>query len=212
MKILLVDDHQIIRAVLRKHITDAFEVELIEASDGIEAIDLLKNQSFDLIITDMHMPSISGLELMEHINYTYPAQKVLALTMVEDFDQISQMVNAGVSGYVLKEGNSPQLLEAIERVMAGDQFFSPSVQEIITRSIIEKKQRERRVKLSKQELEIMRMVFEEMTDEQVAEKLRISSGSLQAYKESIMAKTGTENLSELVKYAIRERVFEDLFN
>ena len=212
MKILLVDDHKIIRNVLGNYIREKLNAEVIEANNGVEGIIQVKKQKFDLIITDINMPQKDGIELMKEINDFDPELKVIALSMMDDSVSIKKMLKAGAYGYVLKEGNSAELIGAIKKVQNGEKYYSPSVTDVIMQSVIAGKGiGHKQADLTKRELEILKLIFEEKSNQEIADELFISQRTAETHKHNIMEKTGSKNIAGLVKYAIREKLFDDLF-
>jgi DNA-binding NarL/FixJ family response regulator len=211
MKILLVDDHKIIRDVLGRFITQNITEDLDQANNGIEAFNMIKKEKYDLVISDINMPKMDGLELMKEIHNYDPELKVIALSMMDDTVSIKKMLKAGAVGYVLKEGNTQELTKAVEEVMKGNNYFSSQVQEKIIQSVIDSKVAHKEADLSKRELEILKLIFDEQSNQEIADELFISLRTVETHKHNIMEKTGSKNMASLVKFAIREKLFDDLF-
>lgn len=211
MRILLVEDHKIVRNVLGTYIKENITPDVDEANNGVEAIIKLKAMKYDLVITDINMPRMDGIELMKEIHDYDPDMKVIALSMMDDSVSIKKMLKAGASGYVLKEGNTEDLLIAINKVMNGENYYSHSVTEVIMQSVISSRKEHKKADLTKRELEIMRMIFDEKSNQEISDSLFISLRTVETHKRNIMEKTGAKNLAGLVKFAIREKLFDDLF-
>ncbi len=211
MKILLADDHKIIRNVLSKFLEEELEAEIIQANNGIEALNLFKSESIDLILTDINMPKMDGIQLVEKIKEENQDVKIVALSMMDDSVSIKKMIKAGANAYVLKEGDSSELMLAIDKVMNGETYYSKAVTETIITSLMDKKVPHKRAELTKRELQILELIFKEKTNQEIADELFISQRTVEAHKHNIMEKTGSKNIAGLVKYAIREKLFDDLF-
>ena len=212
MKILLVDDHKIVRQVLRDFLIEKLQgIEVDEANNGIEGINQVKQACYDLIIADINMPQKDGIQMMREIHAYDPHLKVIALSMMDDQVSIKKMLQAGAVGYVLKEGNTQELLNAIQLIVNGKKYFSPTVSEVIMSSLTKSKGRSSGITLTKREKEVLKAIFEEKSNQQIADELFISSRTVETHKYNIMEKTGARNLAGLVKYAIREKLFDDLF-
>jgi DNA-binding NarL/FixJ family response regulator len=211
MKILLVDDHKIIRDVLGRFIRQNITEDLEEANNGIEAINMIKKEKYDLVISDINMPKMDGLELMKEIHNYDPELKVIALSMMDDTVSIKKMLKAGAVGYVLKEGNTQELTRAVEEVLKGNNYFSSKVQEKIIQSVIDGRKDHKSAQLSNRELEILKLIFEEKSNQEIADVLFISLRTVETHKHNIMEKTGSKNMASLVKFAIREKLFDDIF-
>jgi DNA-binding NarL/FixJ family response regulator len=211
MKILLVDDHKIIRDVLVRFIRQNITEDLEEANNGIEAINMIKKEKYDLVISDINMPKMDGLELMKEIHNYDPELKVIALSMMDDTVSIKKMLKAGAVGYVLKEGNTQELTRAVEEVLKGNNYFSSKVQEKIIQSVIDGRKDHKSAQLSNRELEILKLIFEEKSNQEIADVLFISLRTVETHKHNIMEKTGSKNMASLIKFAIREKLFDDIF-
>jgi DNA-binding NarL/FixJ family response regulator len=211
MKILLVDDHKIIRDVLGRFIRQNITEDLEEANNGIEAINMIKKEKYDLVISDINMPKMDGLELMKEIHNYDPELKVIALSMMDDTVSIKKMLKAGAVGYVLKEGNTQELTRAVEEVLKGNNYFSSKVQEKIIQSVIDGRKDHKSAQLSNRELEILKLIFEEKSNQEIADVLFISLRTVETHKHNIMEKTGSKNMASLIKFAIREKLFDDMF-
>ncbi|OJJ21627.1 hypothetical protein BKI52_14035 [marine bacterium AO1-C] len=212
MKILLVDDHKIVRQILKEFLVEKLQgIEVDEANNGVEGFNKVKQSYYDLIIADINMPQKDGIQMMRDIHAYDPNLKVVALSMMDDQVSIKKMLQAGAVGYVLKEGNTQELLNAIQIIVNGNKYFSPNVAEVIMSSLTKNKTRSSGVKLTKREKEVLQAIFEEKSNQQIADELFISPRTVETHKYNIMEKTGARNLAGLVKYAIREKLFDDLF-
>ena len=210
MRILLVDDHKILRQVLRDFLAEHFQGEVLEANNGIEALNMIKKEDLDVVITDINMPRMDGVALMKEIAAFNPDLKVIALSMMDDQVSIKKMLKAGALGYVLKEGNTEDLLKAIEAVRSGEKYYSPSVTEVIMNSISSEGHL-KKSELTKREKEVLYLLFQEKANQEIADALFISLRTVETHKHNIMEKTGAKNLAGLVKFAIRNKLFDDLF-
>ncbi len=210
MKILLVDDHKIIRQVLGEFLSENLQSEVIEANNGKEALTILTKELPDIVVTDINMPQMNGIELMKEIKKAYPDLKVVALSMMDDQVSIKKMLKAGANAYVLKEGNTEELVKAIEAVQNGQNYYSQSVTEVIMDSI-SSPGKGGTSDITKREKEILYLLFQEKSNAEIAEELFISLRTVETHKHNILEKTGAKNLAGLVKYAIRNKLFDDLF-
>ena len=211
-KILLVDDHKIVRQALKSLLVGSNGQFVIqEAKEGREALEKVRQQSFDLVITDVNMPNLHGAELTKQLLQIDPELKILALSMMDDNSNIRQMLGAGAMGYILKDCDEHELVDAIETVLKGEQYYSPKVQRVVMQSLSQKNTRSKEQTLSNREKEILYWLFKENSNKEIAEKLFISLRTVETHKRNIMEKTGARNLAGLVKYAIRHNLFTELF-
>lgn len=211
MNILLVDDHRIIRTVLGTFLRKSLKCNLKEANNGIKGLNLWKAEPFDLVIADINMPKMDGIEMTKQINELNNEAKIIALSMMDDSVSIKKMLKAGASAYVLKEGDTADLLSAIEKVMRGENFYSQAVTETIMSTLSTSPNTLAGVELTKRELQILELIFKERSNQEIADELFISLRTVETHKHNILEKTGAKNIAGLVKYAIREKLFDDLF-
>lgn len=211
-KILLVDDHKIVRKALKLFLNNTKDCFVIqEASSGKEALEKIQNQTYDLIITDINMPLMNGIELCIQILKINPHAKVLALSMMNDNVNIKKMLQAGATGYLLKDCDEQEFLMAVKTVLNGDSYYSRGVKQVVMESISLEKKPQKTSVLSKREKEILYLLFREYSNGEIADKLFISQRTVETHKRNIMEKTGSKNLAGLVKYAMKHDLYTDLF-
>ena len=214
ISILLVDDHNMVREGLKSIFENDENFHVAsEAVNGVEALNILKESQFDIILTDISMPQMDGVELTRAIRKINPEQKIIALTMMGESQHIKQMLKAGVSGYLLKNCGSSELKKAISRVMEGETYYSPEVSLIIMNDLSGKKQSGRmatEITLSERELEILHLIVKEYSNQEIADALFISPRTVDAHKRNLLDKTGSKNIAGLVLYAVENRLFDDL--
>ena len=209
-KILLVDDHALIRDAIKAYFKENTEFELAgEAKNGIQALDLMKENQYDLVLSDINMPEMDGLELMKNIKSDYPDQKVLVLTMFNDNAQIKKMIELGANGYILKNATKSELFEGITKIIDGDDYFSKEVYESLINSISKRKEKKRltfEVPLSDREKEVLVLVANEFSNQEIADKLFISIRTVETHKRNLLEKTGCKNVAGLVMYAVEKEI------
>ncbi|MBB6462714.1 response regulator transcription factor [Flammeovirga kamogawensis] len=214
IKILLVDDHSMIRFGLKSFLEDDDIVVTAEAKNGIEALELLKDIQVDVVVTDIMMPEMDGIVLTQKIMQEYPNSKVLALTMMNESQNIKRMLSAGAKGYLLKDCTQEELIKAIKMVNQGEAFYSNDVTQIIMQGLGTKpKSKKRTVKdiaLTEREIEVLHLICKEKTNAEIAEDLFITLRTVEAHKRNLLEKTGCKNVAGLVLYAIERSLFDDL--
>lgn len=214
IKILLVDDHNMIRQGLKSFLDqDKFEV-IGEAKTGKEALDFLEDHKVDVLVTDIMMPEMDGIELCSMVTKQYPDINVLALTMMNESYNIKKMLAAGAKGYILKDCTQDELRTAIETVHQGKNFYSQEVTNIImdglTPQPVPKQRLVNEIPLTKRENEILHLICKEKTNQEIADVLFISNRTVEAHKRNILDKTGCKNIAGLVLYAVERQLFDDL--
>ena len=209
IKIILVDDHQMFRDGVKSVLCDEENIDVIgEVGNGNDLFDLLKTKTPDLIITDISMPDISGIEVAKHVSENYPDIKILILSMHSNEEFISKALNVGANGYLPKDTNMTELLEAINTIYKGENYFNKEISNTILKSLINKSKEESSSNktLTKREKEIIKLVVEGLTNKEIADKLCISIRTVDSHKNNIMQKLNLKSSVELVKYAIKNKL------
>jgi len=207
--VLLADDHRILREGIRSLLEKEPDIEVVaEASEGGEAVAKAQQLSPDLVLMDITMPGMNGLEATRQIKALKPGVKVLILTMHESNQYISQFLRSGASGYVLKDTAAQELVGAIRAVNQGDAFLYPSIARMLVEEYLQKVQSgEERGSydgLTDREREVLRMVAEGKTNKEIADDLSLSVRTVQAHRANLMGKLHMHDRTELVRYAIRK--------
>ncbi|MEM9337767.1 MAG: response regulator transcription factor [Bacteroidota bacterium] len=208
--ILVVDDHQIIRDGIRFYFeNDEHFIIKDEAENGIQAMEYLKENAYDIVLTDINMPEMDGLELMKNIRESYPEQKVLVLSMYNEAAHINKMIAMGANGYILKKSNKTELVNAINHILKGENHFSDEVYQSIVQNIAGKKPKQRltlETELSVREKEVLVLIANEYSNQEIADKLFISIRTVETHKRNLLEKTGCKNVAGLVMYAVERNL------
>ncbi|WP_424963637.1 response regulator [Ekhidna sp.] len=208
--LLLVDDHQIIRDGIRFYFEGDEEFTIKdEAENGLEALELLKDNEYDIVLTDINMPKMDGLEFMKSLKENYPDQKVLVLSMYNEAGYINKMIALGANGYVLKKSDKGELVSAIKKVLDGQDHYSDEVYKTIIGNIAGRKPKERltlEAELSDREKEVLVLIANEYTNQEIADKLFISIRTVETHKRNLLEKTGCKNVAGLVMYAVERNL------
>jgi DNA-binding NarL/FixJ family response regulator len=205
-RILIVDDHQIVLDSLSLLLSSFDQIEVAgKFTNGKVALDYYRKHGADLLITDMRMPVMSGVELCREARTIDPNAVVLMLTMVEDARQIREAVKAGVNGYVLKMADGDELLLAIRTVLEGRKYFSEDVvvELAVGRDDAITNKPGTFARLTIRELEILRLVGKELSSNEIAEKLCISVPTVETHRRNIMQKVGARSVVGLVLFAVK---------
>lgn len=201
-RILLAEDHVLFREVIKKAINGSFGLQVAgEVSDGLELLSFLKELVPDLIILDISMPKMSGLEAAQKIKANYPQVKILILTMHKSMVHIRGAMEAQVDGYLLKENAYADLLTAIEVIKHGGVYISPLIHGQIKDSFRQGKQSDQSQALSPREKEILSLLATGMSYKDIARRLSISFGTVETYARNIKYKLHIETKAQLIDYA-----------
>ncbi|HBW34418.1 response regulator transcription factor [Desulfosporosinus sp. BICA1-9] len=204
ISVLLVDDHQVIRKGLRLVLEDSGEIEVVgEASNGEEAIELTFQYAPDLVIMDLNLPGIDGIQAMKMIKDIKPDQRVLVLTMHEDSIYLDKVLAAGGNGFVLKRVADVELLSAIRAVHRGEFYVDTSFQKyLVTRALKPERYAEmKKFELTTRETELLQLIALGYSNMEIAKKLNISIKTVENHKTRIHDKLGINSRSKLVRYA-----------
>ncbi|WP_281614254.1 response regulator transcription factor [Flammeovirga sp. SubArs3] len=214
IKVMLVDDHSMIRFGLKSFLEDEKILVVAEAKNGKEALEQLEGIEVDVVVSDIMMPELDGIKLTQEISNIHPSIKVLALTMMNESQNIKQMLGAGAKGYLLKDCTQEELIQAIKTVAKGEVYYSQNVTQTIMQGFTSKpKPKNRTVKdiaLTEREIEILHLICKEKSNPEIAEELFITSRTVEAHKRNLLEKTGCKNVAGLVLYAVERDLFDDL--
>jgi len=212
IRIVLADDHPLVRSGLIKMLEPYKEFVVVgEASDGEEAVALTKKLEPDVVVIDLSMPKLSGVEATKIIVKNNPSSKVLVLTMHDNEEYVYQILKSGAGGYMLKNTGRDDLAAAIRAVANGERFFSPRVSEIMVDAYLRKADArddrtiEDDVPLTKREKEILNFIADGLNNGQIAEKLFISARTVDTHRTNIMQKLDIHDAANLVRYAISKK-------
>lgn len=214
IRVLLADDHTILRAGLKMMLNAQPDIEVVgEASDGRQAVSEAHRLLPDVILMDITMPDCNGIEATKQVKRTLPDIRVLVLTMHENEEYLFQMLRAGASGYMLKEAADTDLISAIRVVSSGRFYLSPSAQSMMVSDYLQRvrtgEERDSYSALTEREREILKLVAEGYTNNQIGERLFISPKTVDTHRTHIMDKLNLHSRAELVKYAMRRGLLED---
>jgi DNA-binding NarL/FixJ family response regulator len=206
IRILLVDDHTILREGIKALLRYYEDVEIVgEAENGLEAIEKVRALSPDVVLMDIAMPEMNGLEATRNIRKNFPNARILILTQYEDQHYVLPLLQAGASGYVLKRAFGTDLIKAIRSVAGGESFLYPSVATTVLDQLRISNEAETLAdkNLSSREKEILRKVASGETSRQIAIYLNISVKTVEWHRGNIMKKLGIHSVAELVSYAVK---------
>ena len=205
--IVLADDHVLFRQGVKKIIEEVMDLEVVgEANDGLELLELLKKKRPDLIILDISMPNLRGLEAAREIKVLYPQVKILLLTMHKKKDFLQEGVEADVDGFLVKEDADTELLQAVDAIRRGQKFFSPLLSEKLADLV---RDSGKPSPLTRREREIVKLLAEGKNSKEIAELLYISIYTVRRHRDNIMRKLEFKGLADLVRFAMEQGLTAD---
>lgn len=211
MRILIADDHTMVRESLVKLLEAAGDVQVVaQAADGIEAIEKAELTRPDIVVADLTMPRLGGLEVVRRLREKLPSTKVLVLTMHQEDEYVLQAVRAGASGYLVKDSAGSELLAAVRSLHAGRGHFGPQA----SKALAEQMQHPGRTtegpygELTPREREVFHLIAEGLTTKEIARKLDISVKTAENHRGRVLDKLDMRNTAELVRYALRKGLLD----
>lgn len=208
IKLLLADDHAIVRQGIRSSLAGFHSISVIgEAQTGKEAVRMTRQLAPDVVLMDLNMPEMSGLEATPLVRKTCPATKVLALTVHDNEEYVFEMLRAGAHGYVLKDTSPAELVRAVEAVVRGQAFFSPRVSSMLLENFRDKPVKsETAPALSNREQQILQNIAQGATGKEIASRLKLSVRTVETYRVRLKRKLGARNIAELLTRARQQGV------
>ena len=209
IKIIIVDDHQLVTDCISLFLKESDKVEVIGvAHSGNEALKLLKDKKPHVVLLDISMPEMTGIETTEIIKKQYTDIKVLILSMHSDYNNISDAIDAGADGYVPKDVASEELVDAITTVNNNKNYFHTSISDEIIKNYATKRKKSSTLlpQLTKRELEVLKLFAEGYNNNEIADKLFLSVRTIESHKNHILQKTNMKNSVELIKFAIKNKI------
>ena len=208
--VLVVDDHSIVRSGVSVVLAQQSHIKIIgEASNGKDAVDKIMANSPDIVIVDISLPDINGIELLKQIKTCRPQVKIIIFTMHEDIEYIYSAIENGASGYLHKNGNIEELVKAIEQVHSGQNFYSEQISSIIVNEMRQNKTpivTLDAVKLSPREQEILKYIVDGHSNKMISSDLNISVHTVAIHRTNIMKKVKAKNVADLVHLALKNNL------
>jgi two-component system response regulator NreC len=216
IRILLADDHTMVRSGIATLLQSIKEFSIVgEAEDGEDAVQKTGELRPTVVVIDLSMPKLSGIEATRIIKKRYPETNVLVLTMHENEEYVYQILKSGASGYVLKSAGKDELAAAIRAVAKGERFFSPRISQLMAEGYVKRVEKgspdapKGDVPLTRREREILALVASGLTNQQIADQLFISPRTVDTHRTNIMQKLGIHDLANLVRYAIEHGIISE---
>ena len=203
IRVVIADDHALMREGLKHILQTATDIHICaEATDGFETLQLIRNDSCDVLIMDLSMPGRGGMELIRQIKEEAPLIRILVLTMHEEQEYAARAIRAGALGYMTKEGAGTQLVHAIRRVASGRPYISMEVAEQLAIDSMPMSEKLPHTSLSDREMEVFNLLVNGKTSTEIATLLHLSAKTISSHKSRILQKMNCSSLAELVRYAV----------
>lgn len=210
ISVLIADDHEIVRYGISTYLSSAKDIEVVgEASSGEECINIFKQKDPDVCLLDIDMPDKNGIETAKAIHDLNADAKILILSMYTDKQILNDVLEAGISGYLLKNTDKVDLLSGIRSVMKGQQIFSEPISNMIKKSFLDGKHKQQnydQLDITAREEEILQLIVEGKTSKEIATKLFISPRTVDTHRTNLLQKLELNNIAELVRYAIQHKL------
>jgi len=207
-KILIADDHEMFRDGIASLLNSIKLWEISgKVSNGLEVIEFLNKKLVDIVILDINMPEMDGIETAAIIRQNFPAVKVLMLSMFNDLTHIQKVIKTGAHGYLLKDSGKKELVEGITTILEGGTYFVDEVKDAL---IIGFRSEEKfvEVKLTDRETDILQLICQALTTQQIAEQLKLSVHTVEHYRKNLLTKTGAKNSVGILKFAMENKLFQ----
>lgn len=213
IKIVLADDHEIFRDGFKAMLKKQPSVELIgEAANGEELIQITHRLKPDVVVTDIKMPKMDGLEATRVLSKELPGIGIIALSMIDEETLIVDMMEAGAMGYLLKNAHKNEIIEAIKAVNSGNVYYCNGASAKLTRMIAKSdripfNKKASKVEFSQKEIDVILYICQEMTNKEIADRLNLSIRTIEGYRDRLLEKIGAKNSAGIVIYAIRNNIY-----
>jgi DNA-binding NarL/FixJ family response regulator len=211
IKVFILDDHQMLIDGLKALLTNVNEFEICgTANSGKAALEMINKNLPDIILSDINMPEMDGIVFTREVKKLYPDVKVLALSMFGEKSTISEILDAGASGYILKNTGQEELINALKKISAGGMFFSDEISAEMMKSLSERgqKKEEEKVHLTEREKEIIQLIAKEYSNARIGETLFISERTVETHRKNIFRKANTKTVVGLIKFAIEHKLID----
>jgi DNA-binding NarL/FixJ family response regulator len=207
LKIFIVDDHEFFRNGLKMVINRMKFAKVIgEAANGKEFLEAISKQEPDIVLIDIQMPLMNGIEATRLALEEFPDLKIVALTMFDDEEYIQSMIDAGAKGFLLKNITKEILDQALHAIQSGKNYYSPELFDFFTKKVVSEPRSDEEVQFTRREKEVLQLICDGLNNKEIADKLFISERTVVGHKSNLLAKTNCKSSVGLLSYAIKNRL------
>ena len=202
IRLFITDDHKIILDGFVSILQDSNQISLMgTAQNGEELLVFLESNTVDVVLLDINMPVLSGVEACKIISKKYPETKVIALSMFKKASYVKRMKQNGASGYLLKNDSSEEIIKAIHTVYEGGEYYSNALKEVLMHNLFDTEE-DTILKLTKRESQVLQLISEGFSNKEISKKITLSSHTIDSYRKSLLSKFNARNTADLIKKAI----------
>ncbi|MCW3072597.1 MAG: two component transcriptional regulator, LuxR family [Bacteroidetes bacterium] len=210
IKVFILDDHQMLIDGLKALLMNEKQFEIIGiANTAKDALEQIGKNTPDVVLSDINMPEMDGIAFTRELKKNHPQVKVLALSMFGEKSTISEILDAGASGYILKNTGKEELINALLKISSGGMFFSDEISAEMMKAMSERGQKEEKVHLTEREKEIINLIAKEYSNAQIGEALFISERTVETHRKNIFRKANTKTVVGLMKFAMENKLISD---
>ena len=210
VKVILADDHSMIREGLKQLLELTGDIQVVgEAADGIECLNLLKKVKADILLLDINMPNMNGLQVLDKISKTQTTIKVLMLTVHNEIEYLIKAIDIGADGYLLKDAGSAELKKAILSIYQGEKYIQPELTPLLNQKLVEKESDlDKLHSLTKREVQILKLIAEGLFNKEIGDRLNISERTVKNHVFNLFKKIGAADRTQAAVFAIRNNVVD----
>ena len=205
IRVLLVDDHPIVRDGIRALLSESEQMNIVgDAADGEESVRKVEELSPDIVVMDIGLPKMNGLEATRVILEEHPSTRIIVLTIYDNKEYALQALRSGARGYLIKNAPSEELIDAIETVHMGGLFFPEEVSQMVVQQLADQSETEERPELTRRESQVLALIAEGLSNRDIASRLSVSVRTVETHREHVMRKLDIHSVAGLTKYAINQ--------
>ena len=206
IRLLIADDHKVLLDGFVSLFRDQEDIGVVGvASNGLQVIDILQGTEVDIVLLDINMPALNGVETARRITKEFPSTKIIALSMYKEASYVRRMKENGAMGYILKDDSADEMIEAIRQVKKGEEYFSSQLKDLLLSQVLTSK-KSSDARLTRREKEVLTHIADGHSNKEIADKLFVSTHTVDSHRKNLLAKLEAKNTAELVKKAMERGI------